>query len=311
MFLFNEIRILINELEILIYFKCLKRPPKITTQTSQALNSTGASTNSTAAESAAISFCNTSQVNLIQANLVPPSQEPTSSFSASSMSKLDYDSLAPLNFPSKPIIYKSEATKTVTPFQSAENLPSRTQTEELGTDGARQDEKAKLESILFSSMNASSSSMSHTYSNSNLLKQDSSSNGPMLITASSMNIMQQQQQQQLNNRFAGSVTNWPSRMMSMQQIRPQQQQQQQQLQQLQQLQLRPSYCCTICKKPGHPKSLCPEAGSLPKPEERLKFPSGIPRNKMRIAKPDDKVRKQLLLYYIYFSSILDLNILKY
>ena len=173
--------------------------------------------------------------------------------------------------PSKPIVYiQEQANKQAasSPSQSLENL--QITNEQIKADEARQDEKSKLESILLNSMNASSSS-SGSYCTTNQLKSD----GQVLVTAASMSMMQQQQ---MNNiRFAGSLNNWPPRMMNMQQIRPQQP-----------MQLRPTYICTICKKPGHPKSLCPEAGTLPKPEERPKFPSGIPKNKMRVAKPDDK-----------------------
>jgi hypothetical protein len=190
---------------------------------------------------------------------------------AASISKSEYDSLAPLNLPSKPIVYMQEqANKQAasSPSQSLENL--QITNEQIKADEARQDEKSKLESILLNSMNASSSS-SGSYCTTNQLKSD----GQVLVTAASMSMMQQQQ---MNNiRFAGSLNNWPPRMMNMQQIRPQQP-----------MQLRPTYICTICKKPGHPKSLCPEAGTLPKPEERPKFPSGIPKNKMRVARPDDK-----------------------
>ena len=207
-------------------------------QTSTLINTT-----STAAESAAISFSNT--VNSGQ-QLQQQQQQPNLVVS-NVVSRLEHDSLAPLNFPSKPIVYMPE-TSTSNASTTATSI------DQSSNDESRQDEKAKLESILFSTMNAAG----YSNNNSQSMKPDNST------------VMQQ------NLRAAN---NWQPRMPNMinSQIRPQQPQQ-----------LRPSYCCTICKKPGHPKSLCPEAGTLPKPEERPKFPSGIPKNKMRVARPDDK-----------------------
>lgn len=196
--------------------------------------------NSTAAESAAISFSNT--INSTQQSQQQQQQPITLS---NVVSRLEHDSLAPLNFPSKPIVYMQE---------NLTSNPSTTSTDQSSNDESRQDEKAKLESILFSTMNAAG------YSSNNSQTMKSDNNAAL--------------QQHLR-----AANSWQPRMPNMinSQIRPQQPQQ-----------LRPSYCCTICKKPGHPKSLCPEAGTLPKPEERPKFPSGIPKNKMRVARPDDK-----------------------
>jgi hypothetical protein len=100
------------------------------------------------------------------------------------------------------------------------------------------------------------------------------------------------QQQQIKPDVLRRANNLQPRMpnmMNMQQIRPQQP-----------MQLRPTYICTICKKPGHPKSLCSEAGTLPKPEERSKFPYGIPKNKIRVARLDDNVEIERK----YFRSII-------
>ena len=46
--------------------------------------------------------------------------------------------------------------------------------------------------------------------------------------------------------------------------------------------------CSNCKKPGHFKSSCPEFKNMGKVGNRPKFPSGIPRTKLRQAKPQDK-----------------------
>jgi hypothetical protein len=194
-------------------------------------NNNNTNLNVTAAESAAISFTNTA------ANSIPLTQQPITQNNKptpaiTNISKLEHDSLAPLSIPSKPIVYMPETNV---------NINATTSKEQTNLNEENKDEKSKLESILFSSMN---------------------------------------QQQLIKPDMLRGANNWQPRMpnmMNMQQIRPQQP-----------MQLRPTYICTICKKPGHPKSLCPEAGTLPKPEERPKFPSGIPKNKMRVARPDDK-----------------------
>lgn len=49
-----------------------------------------------------------------------------------------------------------------------------------------------------------------------------------------------------------------------------------------------NFRCSICKKTGHAKNVCPEAHLIPKTEERHKFPSGIPKTNLRPAQPGDK-----------------------
>jgi hypothetical protein len=51
----------------------------------------------------------------------------------------------------------------------------------------------------------------------------------------------------------------------------------------------PNYVCQHCKTPGHLKHLCPDvaAGLIPKEENRPKYPSGIPRNRMTKANAGD------------------------
>jgi hypothetical protein len=165
------------------------------------------------------------------------------------MSKSAYDSLAPLNLPSKPVFYVDEAKNET----ANEDKPAQTTSTVANTDDSRQDEKAKLESILFNSMNrvngmeGSGSGYHHSH------------------------------QAGAPNRFPGPMLNknWPRMNNAMfinpaNRIPP------------------PNYVCTICKKPGHLKQLCPEAGLMPRPEDRPKFPSGIPRNTLRPAQPGDK-----------------------
>lgn len=220
--------------------------------------------------------------------IVPTQSQMTHSVSASnlqqqaqvtqaSISKSAYDSLAPLDLPSKPILYGQENHQKAELELSQINLLGTEQQTAAKIEDSRQDEKAKLESILLSSMNSQSqlgggpSMKTSQYSTNNtmLIQQhlnnttagDTSTTGTM----SAQTIMQQQQQ----NRFTGGQ--WPPRM-PLGQHRP----------------LPATYRCGICKKPGHLKNLCPDAGSYVKPEERPKFPSGIPRNKMRPAEAGDK-----------------------
>jgi len=49
-----------------------------------------------------------------------------------------------------------------------------------------------------------------------------------------------------------------------------------------------NFRCSICKKTGHAKNVCPEAHLIPKSEERHQFPSGIPKTNLRPAQPGDK-----------------------
>ena len=152
-----------------------------------------------------------------------------------------YDSLAPLNIPSKPIVYLPEQQSSNTNKTTSENTEKK-------EDDSSLDERAKLESIMLNTMNASVA-VGH-----NQFK----THGMNSIGNPGLSI----------NRYTANM--WPIP---------------------QQMQIRPlplSYRCAICKKTGHPKNLCPDAGTLPKLDDRLKFPSGIPKAKMRPAAPDDK-----------------------
>ncbi len=101
----------------------------------------------------------------------------TSTITPSTLPKAVYDSLAPLNLPSKPIIYtddkqaidgnnsqKESSNTLTTTTNSADAITSKT-VESSNTASliekaeiSRLDEKAKLESILFNSMSQTSSS---------------------------------------------------------------------------------------------------------------------------------------------------------
>ena len=166
--------------------------------------------------------------------------------SISAMSDSVYKSLAPLDVPSKPIVYQTEPTPVVAPIVNVVSNEASAENKSpiASFDDPRMDERAKLESILQTTMNASVGGY-------NKLPGTDSSGGSVVPGP---------------NRFSGNM--WVPRM----QARP----------------LPLNYRCVICKKQGHPKNMCPEAGTLPKPEERPKFPSGIPKAKMRPAGPDDK-----------------------
>ncbi|CAF0714249.1 unnamed protein product [Brachionus calyciflorus] len=135
-----------------------------------------------------------------------------------------YDSLAPLNIPSKPIVYVEETVKPV----------------EINNDMSRMDEKAKLETILMNSM-------------TKIVPDQNLTNKFLGI----------------NSRFLGVKP----------QINPADRP------------IPPGYICNTCRKPGHLRQFCPENGILPKPEERPKFPSGIPRSNLRPAQAGDKFAK--------------------
>jgi hypothetical protein len=151
------------------------------------------------------------------------------------MPKSTYDSLAPLDLPSKPIIYVTEPT-------------NGDQTDKSDQD-SRMDEKAKLESILLTQMKPGADNMS--------MPVGGGSRYPIIRPGMGPN-------------QAGS--SWPRMPMMMNQGG-----------------LPANYRCIICKKPGHHKNQCPEAGMIPRvQEERLKFPSGIPKSTLKPAQPGDK-----------------------
>ena len=120
-----------------------------------------------------------------------------------------YDSLAPLNLPSKPLVYVSEKSESI------------------------ENEQTKLQSILKSSMSKT-------------------------LSETSMQTC----------RFLGMKAYTKT-------INPTQS-------------IPPGYICMICRKPGHLKQFCPDAANLPKPEDRPKYPSGIPRTNLRPAQPGEK-----------------------
>lgn len=148
----------------------------------------------------------------------PP--KPTAPIHPPPAQKIDESSLAPLNLPSKPLVYIDDSIKS-------------TPSADLSND-SRMDEKAKLESILMDSM---------------------AKTEPIAPTNA--------------NRFQAANKNWiPNRQPQHTMVNPLN---------------RPlplNYLCSICRKPGHHKHHCPEAGTLPRPEERPKFPSGIPRTNL-------------------------------
>ena len=177
-------------------------------------------------------------------------QQSTNPQSGGSMSKSAYDSLAPLNLPSKPIYYGQE-NSLVLPSLALSNLEATTNSsnsnDSAKSEDSRLDEKAKLESILLTSMNSQcqmpggSMSNNSQYSTNNKLIHNTQADATLAAGAQQMTaqaILQQQQfQQQTGNRF--TANQWPPRMP----MRP----------------LPATYRCGICKKPGHPKNMCPDA----------------------------------------------------
>ena len=162
--------------------------------------------------------------------------------SSESLSKTVYDSLAPLNIPSKPLVYLEEKNDTETSLKKDSTITANSSE----GDDSRLDEKAKLESILFSSMSHTSS----TYK-----QNDGSSSSSSFSSNKTIN--------RFGNNSTGANTmntssSWP-RMPNMQRLPA-------------------NYVCNICKKAGHPKSLCPEAGTIQRSEEPLKIAKGIPKS---------------------------------
>lgn len=152
---------------------------------------------------------------------------PASSSVAPPTSKTVYDSLAPLNIPSKPIVYVEE--------QQASTVAPATVTDTNKTEiDPRMDEKAKLESILFSSMKPGAGD-------------GSAGSSGVGSSAGSYNQRGAGFHGSIMPGVSGGVRPWTPRMpMSTAANRP----------------LPANYVCIICKKPGHHKSLCPEAVRL-------------------------------------------------
>ena len=174
----------------------------------------------------------TSQLPINKPAIEPQAKPPTT---LEALPKPVYDSLAPLNIPSKPIVYVEEKTS-----DKNSSAPKTSSDADPAGDDSRLDEKAKLESILLNSMSQTSATYKQNETNKSL------------------------------NRFglsapanaASSANSWPRMPNGM----------------MQPARLPPNYVCTICKKPGHHKSLCPEAGTIQKSEETVKLAKGIPRS---------------------------------
>lgn len=150
------------------------------------------------------------------------------------MPKSVYDSLAPLDVPSKPVIYIDE--KSASSSETTATLGDGTETKKTVDGGgddstSSRDEKAKLESILLGKM------MDGTAAG---MRMDGSA-GPAGATGGGTTSFHH-----ITNRFLGGKwprTNTPAVILA---NRP----------------LPPNYVCTNCKKPGHHKQLCPEPVSF-------------------------------------------------
>ena len=188
------------------------------------------------------------QVTTVVATAVAVNTQQSTNAQSGSMSKSAYDSLAPLNLPSKPIYYVQENTTTVPSLANLEAANSSNSNDSAKSEDSRLDEKAKLESILLTSMNSQcqmpggSMSNNSQYSTNNKLIHNTQTDATMAagtqqMTAQAILQQQQQFQQQAGNRF--TANQWPPRMP----MRP----------------LPATYRCGICKKPGHPKNMCPDA----------------------------------------------------
>ncbi len=156
-------------------------------------------------------------------------------------------SLAPLNPPSKPLVYINDEkdTDAIKSDEVKIDLNTTTTTitsvqENNQNDGDlnRVDEKAKLESILQNTMNQANS----IYNSAKTINNDSFkslNNKPMKFGGTEANSSGANNNALVNG--AANASNWVSRLGN--RIPPL------------------NYVCTICKIPGHYKSLCPEAVS--------------------------------------------------
>lgn len=155
------------------------------------------------------------------------------------MSKSVYDSLAPLDLPSKPVIYVDETSSGASNGKPATAVSVAATTEGVTTaDESSRDEKAKLESILLGKM-----------------MEKGTAAGMMMMDGSGGSNPNSLHHSHMANRFLG-LNKWPRSNM----LGPGGQ-----AAALINLANRPlpaNYVCTICKKPGHHKQLCPEAVSL-------------------------------------------------
>jgi hypothetical protein len=180
-----------------------------------------------------------------QSNLLPL-ESTTDKQKENLKSELILKSLAPLNPPSKPLVYINDEKDTdaiksdVVKIDLDNNNNNITSVHENNQNGDlnRVDEKAKLESILQNTMNQTNS----IYHSSKTINNDSFkslNNKPMKFGGIEANSSGANNNVLVNG--AANASNWVSRLGN--RIPP------------------PNYVCTICKIPGHFKSLCPEAVS--------------------------------------------------
>ena len=184
-------------------------------------------------------------VEVTQTSVIPSKVEP--------LSKNAYDSLAPLNVPSKPVVYVNNPEQEAAAAESVsqtDTKPSQGQetsglngktdaaTSDTSGDTSRMDEKAKLESILMSSMSQTSSAYKQGGDGASM---SLNNGGPHKHKFSAGNVGSMGNNNNGGTNGATNIGNWPPRMPMTPSRLP------------------PNYLCTICKKPGHLKSLCPEA----------------------------------------------------
>lgn len=173
------------------------------------------------------------------------SSSSSSSSLAPQMPKSVYDSLAPLDIPSKPVVYVEETNTTTSSTAAATasttSANETTATSNTASEESSREERAKLESILLGKMMEKGTA-------AGMMMMDGpsgSSSGPGMPNS---------HHSHMANRFLG-MNKWPRNNMLSQAG------QAALISNLANRPLPPNYVCTICKKPGHHKQLCPEAVS--------------------------------------------------